>query len=166
MGSKLSKRSPVPDVIGRLALVWLTIRLRAGTFRRRLRGLCVLYMASCCYHRLRGGAFGSSFWSILFGDWLQSQRRLGGAVAAGWEPVRAAFTQNFDEGLERAAQFVVMVRGKRVVDLWGESAYGQAGAGAASASARNVYGHYGPDTVQVCMSCSKLGWASLCKSGF
>ena len=160
MGSALSKQSPVPDVLGRLVLIWLTLRLRcsAGSLRRRLRGLCVLYMASCCYHRLKGGAFGASFWRTLLGNWLlplRSQQRLGGAVAAGWEPVRGAFTQNFDEGLERAAQFVVMVKGKRVVDLWGESAHGQAGAGAASASSRNAYGKYGPDTVQICMSCSK-----------
>ena len=45
----------------------------------------------------------------------------GGTVAAGWEPVEAAFRENFDaEGAEEVgAAVAIFHRGEQVVDLWG-----------------------------------------------
>jgi CubicO group peptidase (beta-lactamase class C family) len=44
---------------------------------------------------------------------------IGGTVAPGFEGVRAAFEQNFAEGLEVGAAFSAYHRGRKVVDLWG-----------------------------------------------
>ncbi len=45
----------------------------------------------------------------------------GGDVAAGWEPVEAAFRHNFDQGEEIGASVAIYHRGRQVVDLWGGS---------------------------------------------
>ena len=45
----------------------------------------------------------------------------GGSVAAGWEPVEAAFRLNFELGEEGGASAAVYHRGIKVVDLWGGS---------------------------------------------
>lgn len=45
--------------------------------------------------------------------------RVSGHVAAGWEPVRAAFEANFASGAEIGAAVAVQHRGAMVVDLWG-----------------------------------------------
>ena len=42
-----------------------------------------------------------------------------GTCADGFEPVRDAFVQNFDEGLEVGAAAAVTVDGEFVVDIWG-----------------------------------------------
>lgn len=42
-----------------------------------------------------------------------------GLVAKGFEPVRAAFAQNFADGLEIGAGFAALINGEPVVDLWG-----------------------------------------------
>ena len=42
-----------------------------------------------------------------------------GFVAKGFEPVRAAFEQNFAEGLEIGAGFAAMIDGEPIVNLWG-----------------------------------------------
>ncbi|HZY07912.1 MAG TPA: serine hydrolase domain-containing protein [Ilumatobacteraceae bacterium] len=44
---------------------------------------------------------------------------VGGFVAPGWEPVRAAFEKNFELGEEVGASAAVYHRGERVVDIWG-----------------------------------------------
>jgi CubicO group peptidase (beta-lactamase class C family) len=44
---------------------------------------------------------------------------VGGFVAPGWEPVRAAFEKNFELGEEVGASAAVYHRGQRVVDIWG-----------------------------------------------
>lgn len=44
---------------------------------------------------------------------------IGGSVAAGWEPVRAAFEHNFATTEEVGAGVAVYHRGVQVVDLWG-----------------------------------------------
>jgi len=44
---------------------------------------------------------------------------IGGSVAAGWEPVEAAFRQNLDSGEDVGATVAVYHRGVQVVDLWG-----------------------------------------------
>lgn len=46
-----------------------------------------------------------------------------GTVEPGFEPVKALFTQNIQNGVEANAQLCVYHRGKKVVDLWG-SAHG------------------------------------------
>ena len=46
---------------------------------------------------------------------------IGGSVAAGWEPVRDAFVNNFDSPDEVGAGVSVYHRGTKVVDLWGGS---------------------------------------------
>jgi CubicO group peptidase (beta-lactamase class C family) len=46
---------------------------------------------------------------------------VGGFVAPGWEPVRAAFEKNFELGEEVGASAAVYHRGQRVVDIWGGS---------------------------------------------
>jgi CubicO group peptidase (beta-lactamase class C family) len=46
---------------------------------------------------------------------------IGGSVTAGWEPVRAAFVNNFETTEEIGAGVSVFHRGVRVVDLWGGS---------------------------------------------
>jgi CubicO group peptidase (beta-lactamase class C family) len=46
---------------------------------------------------------------------------IGGFVAPGWEPVRAAFEHNFAAGEEVGASAAVYHRGEKVVDLWGGS---------------------------------------------
>jgi CubicO group peptidase (beta-lactamase class C family) len=66
---------------------------------------------------------------------------VGGETAAGFEDVRLAFSQNFEEGQERGAQFCVVWRGKKVVDLWGRQEHDSP---------------YGSDSVQICMSCTKV----------
>ena len=50
---------------------------------------------------------------------------LGGTVAPGWEPVKAAFAANFAKGLEKGAQLVIRIDGVNVVDLYGESGHGR-----------------------------------------
>jgi CubicO group peptidase (beta-lactamase class C family) len=45
----------------------------------------------------------------------------GGSVAAGWEPVEAAFRSNFESGEDTGAGVSVYHRGQKVVDLWGGS---------------------------------------------
>ncbi|MFN3228136.1 MAG: serine hydrolase domain-containing protein [Hyphomicrobiales bacterium] len=45
--------------------------------------------------------------------------RVSGHVATGWEPVRAAFEENFASGAEIGAAVAVQHRGAMVVDLWG-----------------------------------------------
>jgi CubicO group peptidase (beta-lactamase class C family) len=44
---------------------------------------------------------------------------IGGTIAAGWEPVRAAFTENFTARGEIGAACAVYQHGRPVVDLWG-----------------------------------------------
>lgn len=44
---------------------------------------------------------------------------ISGHVAAGWEPVHAAFRGNFGSGAEVGAAVAVQHRGEMVVDLWG-----------------------------------------------
>ncbi|WP_208028226.1 serine hydrolase domain-containing protein [Rhabdothermincola sediminis] len=51
-----------------------------------------------------------------------------GEVAPGFEAVRAAFEQNFSEGLEIGAAFSAYHRGEKVVDLWGGTADVETGA--------------------------------------
>jgi CubicO group peptidase (beta-lactamase class C family) len=46
---------------------------------------------------------------------------VGGFVAPGWEPVKAAFEQNFELGEELGASAAVYHRGAKVVDIWGGS---------------------------------------------
>jgi CubicO group peptidase (beta-lactamase class C family) len=50
-----------------------------------------------------------------------TQRIVGGFVAPGWEPVKAAFEKNFELGEELGASAAVYHRGARVVDIWGGS---------------------------------------------
>ncbi len=45
--------------------------------------------------------------------------QVAGSVAAGFEPVRAAFADNFDAGLEVGAAVCIYRDGQPVVDLWG-----------------------------------------------
>jgi hypothetical protein len=45
--------------------------------------------------------------------------RVSGTVAEGYEPVRAAFVENFARRGEVGAACAVYHRGERVVDLWG-----------------------------------------------
>ena len=45
----------------------------------------------------------------------------GGFVAAGWEPVRAAFNVSFELGEEVGAAAAVYHKGRKVVDVWGGS---------------------------------------------
>ena len=62
---------------------------------------------------------------------------VGGKVAAGWEPVKAAFAENFAKGLEKGAQLVIRIAGETVVDLHG-----------ASPSNQSLNGQpFGPDTM-------------------
>ena len=49
----------------------------------------------------------------------------GGTVAAGWEPVEAAFHENFESGEEVGASVAIYHRGVKVVDLWGGSFDGE-----------------------------------------
>lgn len=46
---------------------------------------------------------------------------VGGFVAPGWEPVKAAFERNFELGEELGASAAVYHRGVKVVDIWGGS---------------------------------------------
>jgi CubicO group peptidase (beta-lactamase class C family) len=50
-----------------------------------------------------------------------TQRTVGGFVAPGWEPVKAAFEKNFELGEELGASAAVYHRGAKVVDIWGGS---------------------------------------------
>jgi CubicO group peptidase (beta-lactamase class C family) len=50
-----------------------------------------------------------------------TQITVGGFVAPGWEPVKAAFEKNFELGEELGASAAVYHRGVRVVDIWGGS---------------------------------------------
>jgi CubicO group peptidase (beta-lactamase class C family) len=45
----------------------------------------------------------------------------GGSVAAGWEPVEAAFHANFEQGEDVGAAVSIFHRGEQVVNLWGGS---------------------------------------------
>ncbi|HXJ49081.1 MAG TPA: serine hydrolase domain-containing protein, partial [Candidatus Acidoferrum sp.] len=47
------------------------------------------------------------------------QAKVGGSVAAGFEPVQEAFAANFDRRGEVGAACCVYLRGKQIVDLWG-----------------------------------------------
>jgi CubicO group peptidase (beta-lactamase class C family) len=47
--------------------------------------------------------------------------RIGGSVAAGWEPVKEAFEKNFELGEDVGASAAVYHRGVKVVDIWGGS---------------------------------------------
>jgi CubicO group peptidase (beta-lactamase class C family) len=46
---------------------------------------------------------------------------IGGHVANGWEPVKAAFEKNFELGEDVGASAAVYHRGHKVVDIWGGS---------------------------------------------
>ncbi|MEO7369805.1 MAG: serine hydrolase domain-containing protein [Ilumatobacteraceae bacterium] len=50
-----------------------------------------------------------------------TQISVGGFVAPGWEPVKAAFEKNFELGEDIGASAAVYHRGQRVVDVWGGS---------------------------------------------
>ena len=50
-----------------------------------------------------------------------TQITVGGFVAPGWEPVKAAFEKNFELGEELGASTAVYHRGAKVVDVWGGS---------------------------------------------
>jgi CubicO group peptidase (beta-lactamase class C family) len=50
-----------------------------------------------------------------------TQITVGGFVAPGWEPVKAAFQKNFELGEEIGAAAAVYHRGDKVVDIWGGS---------------------------------------------
>jgi len=67
-----------------------------------------------------------------------------GTIADGWEPVRAAFAQNFAEGYEKGAQLVIRVNGHNVVDLHGFSD-----------SCTTTKGPYDGDTIQNIFSSGK-----------
>jgi CubicO group peptidase (beta-lactamase class C family) len=82
----------------------------------------------------------------------RSNRRfaVGGTTAAGFENVREAFVNNFRLGLEKASQFVVFWRGELVVNLYGSQS------GRRSTSGQRQIQEYGSDSLQICMSCSKV----------
>ncbi len=48
-----------------------------------------------------------------------TDNRISWQIAAGWEPVEAAFRRNFEAGTEIGAAVAVQHRGEMVVDLWG-----------------------------------------------
>ncbi|MEO6123927.1 MAG: serine hydrolase domain-containing protein, partial [Ilumatobacteraceae bacterium] len=72
---------------------------------------------------------------------------IGGAVAQGWEPVRAAFVNNFNTTEEVGSGVSVYHRGEKVVDLWG-GAFNDTATSPASAA-------YTEDTLQLVFSTTK-----------
>jgi CubicO group peptidase (beta-lactamase class C family) len=64
-----------------------------------------------------------------------SEVQVHGSVEPGLEAVREAFADNFERHSESGAACCVYLHGRKVVDVWG--------------------GDYGPDTLQLVMSCSK-----------
>jgi len=70
------------------------------------------------YRLNRAGPWGPTI-SKLLG--LSCGSDQGGEVEKGYESLQEAFKQNFLDGLEQGAQFVVFVDGKKVVDLWGSA---------------------------------------------
>ena len=62
-------------------------------------------------------------WNTTLGQLLglTVQSKIEGNVKEGYESVRDAFARNFAEGYELGAQFVVYVKGEKVVDLCGRS---------------------------------------------
>ncbi|HEY3085036.1 MAG TPA: serine hydrolase domain-containing protein [Candidatus Dormibacteraeota bacterium] len=63
------------------------------------------------------------------------ETRIHGSVETGFEPVRDAFTANFEQHGEKGAACCVYLHGRKAVDLWG--------------------GTYVPDTLQMMMSSTK-----------
>ena len=51
-----------------------------------------------------------------------SDATINGDVRPGFEPVRDAFTANFEQGLEIGASCAVTLDGEFVVDIWGGAA--------------------------------------------
>jgi CubicO group peptidase (beta-lactamase class C family) len=74
---------------------------------------------------------------------------IAGLVEPGFEGVRDAFAQNFDEGRELGAAFCVHVRGRKVVDLYG------------GWFDRERQVRYGPDSLQLVFSSTK-GATAVC----
>ncbi|SFF09935.1 CubicO group peptidase, beta-lactamase class C family [Actinacidiphila alni] len=72
-----------------------------------------------------------------------------GTVADGWEPVRAAFAQNFSRRGDVGAAVALYHHGRKVVDLWGGTAAPAGGA------------PWAEDTVQIIRSATK-GVAAAC----
>ena len=72
---------------------------------------------------------------------------IGGTVAPGYEPVKAAFAGNFELGLERDSQLCIYHKGERVVDLWGSC--NEPGVSTAPAEG------YDADTLQIVFSSTK-----------
>jgi CubicO group peptidase (beta-lactamase class C family) len=74
---------------------------------------------------------------------------IGGQVEDGFEPVRAAFEENFAQRGELGATCAAYVDGRLVVDLWGGT------------TAREGGSAYGPDTLQLVASATK-GAMAIC----
>ena len=49
----------------------------------------------------------------------KSEVKVQGSVAPGFETLKEAFQQNFDDGLDVGASLCVIASGRMVVDLWG-----------------------------------------------
>jgi CubicO group peptidase (beta-lactamase class C family) len=109
----------VAVLLGVLALAVVSaIRLwQARAFRPGWLVACV----SCLGLTLAGGALAAALFVALrsIAAVPFDSATLHGSVAPGFEPVAAAFRENFERRGERGAACAVYVRGRKVVDLWG-----------------------------------------------
>ena len=123
MGHAISTRAPVWDLAARASLVYLLSSLvlgrRLGSRLTRVRSAFSLFIVSSLYHRLKGGPFHPFLYTLLGLRALRPACRIGGTSS--FELVRDAFASNFEDGQERGSQLVVVVDGRRVVDLHGSA---------------------------------------------
>jgi CubicO group peptidase (beta-lactamase class C family) len=138
MGSSISKEAPAVDVVTRLAIIY-TLKLWRDARFRGIRLPAISFVMTYVWCVLKGGPFHSLLWTLT-GFCSAPNPTTHGSVARGFEPVREVFESSISDGMERAAQFVVYVKGKKVIDLWGSQSY---------------MDHYDNSTLQIVMSSTK-----------
>jgi hypothetical protein len=112
MGVSMSKKAPTADALTRFVILYLLAEWRDTGFRSR-RLPFASFMLAYVWAVLRGGPFHSLLYTIT-GLVFPPNPKVSGHVGAGYELVKRAFEANFEEGMERGAQFVVFVKGEKV----------------------------------------------------
>ena len=97
----------------------LVMGRRLGSRLTRARSTFYLFLVCTLYHRLKGGPFHPFLYTLLGLRALRPACRIGGTSS--FAKVRDAFASNFEDGMERGSQLVVVVDGRRVVDLHGSA---------------------------------------------
>ena len=95
----------------------LGLLIEAALFSFDLHRFIIVLCLMVCLGLLCGGAF-DSLTATLFG-FNRRQARYEGMCAPGFEACRSTFQRHFELGVERQAQCVAYIDGKKVVDLCG-----------------------------------------------